>query len=588
MKRISIYSIRFRMMAFTAFLLVSISVVLFYNNFSAIQMIREKVYDALESTIRMYQNQLNDQLQSTETYLATFAYDSENIQNIETSSRSSSKWFSAAYHIQKNFDTSLPTYSVDSFFYYYPDGKSYIANTKNNNTPNTMLSKIQAVICDKMDNHVFISKKNAGKWFPLKVEQQYYLFRVIRVQNSYIGAWISTEHALEPLIGGDVIMSDIFFLSDQGLVLSSNVPIKVLPSPKSTDSDSFTEVKGKNLMITEKAEFGDLYLTAMVSNKQLSSGINGYIPVILLVLVSMVLISGFFSIAIQQWIVRPVTRLSGAILELRNGNLNTAVKLEPSCEEFREVGISFNEMVQEIKSLKIGVYEERLSKQQVQLQYLKAQIAPHFLINCLNTIYQLTDTNRYDLTRIMIQDLSHHLRYTLSSGKTVSLQQEIIHVENYIELSQIRYPNSLVLVTDYAPNTLSATAIPLLILNFVENTVKYEAVIGKTLEIHISSSLLDENGQTYVKICIWDTGGGFSADILERIQDLPQFIQDNKERHIGISNVFQRANILLKDCDFRFSNRSGAGAQIDIKIPYIPFESPQEIFASSRKEPPEV
>ena len=57
------------------------------------------------------------------------------------------------------------------------------------------------------------------------------------------------------------------------------------------------------------------------------------------------------------------------------------------------------------------------------------------MINCLNTIYQLTENNHADLARQMLQNLSVHLRYTLSSGQTVSLLEELNLVKNYVELS---------------------------------------------------------------------------------------------------------------------------------------------------------
>ena len=37
----------------------------------------------------------------------------------------------------------------------------------------------------------------------------------------------------------------------------------------------------------------------------------------------------------------------------------------------------------------------------------------------------------------MIQDLSNHLRYTLSSGQSVSLAEELRLVQNYVDLSQV-------------------------------------------------------------------------------------------------------------------------------------------------------
>jgi two-component system sensor histidine kinase YesM len=266
--------------------------------------------------------------------------------------------------------------------------------------------------------------------------------------------------------------------------------------------------------------------------------------------------------------------LTAAIRALKSGDFQASLPAN-TYDEFREVNNAFNTATEEIKALKIDMYEERLNKQKIQMQYLQMQVAPHFLINCLNTVYQLTDMNQQELTRTMLRTLSRHLRYTLSSGKTVSLKEELTHVENYIELSSVRYPDSIVLIKEYDPAALNAVAIPLLILNFVENTIKFEATLGKCLEIHISARLLAESSNPRVHIQIWDTGGGFSKEILEELIDIPAYIRKHQDQHIGISNVFQRASIVFDDCRFQFCNRAGSGAQIDIKIPYLPF-SPKE------------
>ncbi|MEG0878945.1 MAG: ATP-binding protein, partial [Oscillospiraceae bacterium] len=108
-----------------------------------------------------------------------------------------------------------------------------------------------------------------------------------------------------------------------------------------------------------------------------------------------------------------------------------------------------------------------------------------------------------------------------------------------------------------------------LILNFTENTVKYEVEMGKITEINIKIRKVGEK----INITIWDTGQGFSPEILEKLRDIDCFIEESKGRHIGISNVFQRArHILGNTCIFSFSNCEHAGAKIEIQLPYMPYE----------------
>ena len=132
------------------------------------------------------------------------------------------------------------------------------------------------------------------------------------------------------------------------------------------------------------------------------------------------------------------------------------------------------------------------------------------------------------------------------------------------------YPGSLRLLPSCEESLHNATVVPLMLLNFVENTVKYEVVMGKVLDIHIDVTAREKNQCTRLHICIWDTGRGFSEDMLAVLQNLDTYVNSEQE-HIGITNVVLRLRQIFPDAAFTFCNRSGAGAQITIDFPYVPF-----------------
>ena len=68
-------------------------------------------------------------------------------------------------------------------------------------------------------------------------------------------------------------------------------------------------------------------------------------------------------------------------------------------------------------------------------------------------------------------------------------------------------------------------------------------------------------------IDIYDTGLGYSDEMLGKLQNMEHYIQENDE-HIGIGNVYSRARLILgEQCTFRFANRKDAGAEVEITIP---------------------
>lgn len=581
MKLFNMRSLRFRLAAFIILVFVLLISLMAANNVIAFREIQSKIYDSMKETLIIYQNRLAESFDTTENYLKNYAYDDGDIRIIEKNNTSSGQYFSSIYHVQKSFNSALSIYGMDGFFLYSLPGDTYFEATQSDVTYDKY-KNIQNEICKRMQLGTFLTQENKGKWFPLLINGKYYLFRALKIHDTYIGTWVSTDKALQPLVGKELTQS-VLLVKDNGDVISNNPPVEAIPSTELTEQKKYQYIDidhEENLIATCKMDFGNIYIVSLIPENQFMMDITKYTPflfVIFFIVLCLMLLLGYI---INQWVIHPLNHLNSAIYALKSGNLDVKIQAEDVCIEYEEVNNAFNEMVSEIKTLKIDVYEEKLSRQKVHTQYLKLQITPHFLINCLSMAYQLAEINRTDLMKLMLKDLSKYLRYTLSSEQTISLKQELMHVENYVELSRIRYPDSISLHTDISPEIMHATVIPLLLQSFVENTIKYEVVLGKEIEIHISASMLQKNMEDFIAITIWDTGCGFGEELLCRLQDIDQYLQESGSKHIGISNVLQRAYLIFgsEKCSFYFSNRPGSGAQIDIELPFTPLFIKEEEF----------
>ena len=581
MKHFHTRSLRFRLTAFIILVFVLLLALIMTNNLIVFREIQNKIYASMQETLVIYQNRLTQSCETTENYLKNYAYDDGDVRIIEKNDLSSEQYFSAIYHIQKSFSSALNIYDMDGFFLYSVTGDTYIEKTQSDITYDKY-KNIQNVICDKMKTNTLLTKNNNGKWFSLIVNGKYYLFRVYKIHNSYIGCWVGTDKMLQPLVGKKLNQSVLLVKAD-GTVISNHPPIKIIPKQSLKEQEDYQYIDieaASNLIVSCKMKFGDLYIVSLIPESQFMMDVNKYIPFVILIIALALCLMSLVGYIINQWVLHPLNRLNLAINALKSGDLDTKVPVEGVCVEYEGVNNAFNEMVGEIKTLKIDVYEEKLVRQKIHTQYLKLQITPHFLINCLSMVYQLAEINRTDLVQLMLKNLSNYLRYTLSSGQTVTLEQELTHVDNYIELSKIRYPNSISFHSEISPETLQATVIPLLLQSFIENTIKYEVILGKMIEIHICTSILQKENNAFISITIWDTGGGFSKEILERLQNIDQYLYEESTKHIGISNVLQRTYLQFdpENCDFHFSNRPEGGAQINIVLPYIPCVIKEETF----------
>lgn len=139
------------------------------------------------------------------------------------------------------------------------------------------------------------------------------------------------------------------------------------------------------------------------------------------------------------------------------------------------VGITlFLKLIQDAyaKERRMRVLEEE--KHQAEMDLLKAQIHPHFFFNTLNSLYALTMVKSDKGPEVVLQlsELMHYVLYEANAPQ-VSLETEIAHLRNYIEIEQLRFGDRLELQFDVPADLSGKMIAPLLLLPFIENAFKH-------------------------------------------------------------------------------------------------------------------
>jgi two-component system, LytTR family, sensor kinase len=111
---------------------------------------------------------------------------------------------------------------------------------------------------------------------------------------------------------------------------------------------------------------------------------------------------------------------------------------------------------------------------QSELNFLKAQINPHFLFNTLNNIYALSLKKSESAPALVLQ-LAEMMRYMLyeCNEKWVSLEKEVEYVRHYLGLEQARYGEKAQIEFDYVSDRNDYKIAPLLFVTFLENSFKH-------------------------------------------------------------------------------------------------------------------
>jgi hypothetical protein len=115
-----------------------------------------------------------------------------------------------------------------------------------------------------------------------------------------------------------------------------------------------------------------------------------------------------------------------------------------------------------------------LNARDAQLQLLRAQLNPHFLFNCLNSMRGLISENP-ERASAMVTSLSDLLRYSLRSDRahTVPLAEEMEIVNEYISIERARFEERLRFESSVDPVALGVAVPPMLVQTLVENAVKH-------------------------------------------------------------------------------------------------------------------
>jgi len=115
-----------------------------------------------------------------------------------------------------------------------------------------------------------------------------------------------------------------------------------------------------------------------------------------------------------------------------------------------------------------------LNARDAQLQLLGAQLNPHFLFNCLNSLRGLISENP-DRASAMVTSLSDLLRYSLRSDRahTVPLAEEMTIVNEYISIERARFDERLRFESSVDSAVLGVAVPPMLVQTLVENAVKH-------------------------------------------------------------------------------------------------------------------
>lgn len=146
------------------------------------------------------------------------------------------------------------------------------------------------------------------------------------------------------------------------------------------------------------------------------------------------------------------------------------------------------------------IFAKNLSeKKQLEIDFLRLQINPHFLVNTLNNIYSLvvTEDKRSPDTILSLSNLLNYVLYE-SSFPMVTLEKEVVFLQDFVNLEKIRSSTKTQVDIKVEGELLGEIA-PLILIAFIENAFKHGSG-DSTIQGYININIRVEHNTLFLNV----------------------------------------------------------------------------------------
>ena len=118
--------------------------------------------------------------------------------------------------------------------------------------------------------------------------------------------------------------------------------------------------------------------------------------------------------------------------------------------------------------------EEKEKQRIAELKALQAQINPHFMYNALDAIIWHAKLKNQEYLADMVYELATFFKISLHKGENfIYVWEEIKHVESYVKIEQMRFPNLFEIHYRIQEDILQTKILKIILQPLVENAIKH-------------------------------------------------------------------------------------------------------------------
>lgn len=352
---------------------------------------------------------------------------------------------------------------------------------------------------------------------------------------------------------------------------------QVLDRSEATGNFTFSEGGKPFLAVYSTIDPLQAYMVKLVSLEHVYEDINRTRNLIILANVILLVILAVSTYFINSFILKKLHVLTDSVKKVRQGEFNFDVDIRGG-GEVGELAHHFRKMLRKMGELIADAVNKQAAAKEAELATLKNQIDSHFLYNTLENIKMMAEVHDHRDISDALTSLGSMMRYNMRwTSEYVRLRDEVNHIQNYVNIANVRFGDQVSLVTDIPDALMDQELLKMSLQPVVENSVKH-GLRNRPMTIVIRA----EASGDVMLISVTDDGTGMSEEQANelnrrigrsagRLIALPDAgAVPDKGTGIGLANVHGRIQMNYgSEYGLRVESAEGRYTRVTIRVPYF-------------------
>ncbi|MBD2870869.1 sensor histidine kinase [Paenibacillus arenilitoris] len=267
-----------------------------------------------------------------------------------------------------------------------------------------------------------------------------------------------------------------------------------------------------------------------------------------------------------KMVYRPLTKFHKEMKRAGQSDFRTGSE-RTYIPEFDYLLREFGEMKQQIGALFLEVEQKEKRRADLEIEKLRYQINPHFLMNTLDTAHWLAVMNGQNEIDQLVVSLNKLLYYNLGKlGEQATVREELEALREYLTLQQIRYDFQFNVRMEADEHVLDMVIPRFILQPLVENAL-YHGLNDQ------GSIRVDVKYDGFIELSVHDNGEGMTEETIRHLLHNDQVEKKKVGMGIGMNYVKRMIEFYYDgQATMQIKSELGKGTSVILRLPAMEAE----------------